>query len=57
MSIKSIKEKELLVNFSPAYEPDDGPLTEEQIVQIKETIDYPTPPCLDDLLLLLGKTK
>jgi len=104
MSIKSIKEKELLVNFArqmgqeadprlveevkqinsikarvresvsenlfkdlsdalklsktiPAYEPDDGPLTEEQIVQIKETIDYPTPPSLDDLMLLLGETK
>jgi hypothetical protein len=104
MSIKSIKEKELLVNFArqmgqeadprlveevkqinsikarvresvsenlfkdlsdalklsktiPAYEPDDGPLTEEQIVQIKETIDYPKPPSLDDLLLLLGETK
>tara|TARA_R110000868_G_scaffold406741_1_gene687412 strand:+ start:47 stop:919 length:873 start_codon:yes stop_codon:yes gene_type:complete len=104
MSIKSIKEKELLVNFArqmgqeadprlveevkqinsikarvresvsenlfkdlsdalklsktiPVYEPDDGPLTEEQIVQIKETIDYPKPPSLDDLLLLLGETK
>jgi hypothetical protein len=104
MSIKSIKEKELLVNFArqmgqeadprlveevkqinnikarvresvsenlfkdlsdalklsktiPAYEPDDGPLTKEQIVQIKETIDYPKPPSLDDLMLLLGETK
>jgi hypothetical protein len=104
MSIKSIKEKELLVNFArqmgqevdprlveevnqinsikarvresvsenlfkdlsdalklsksiPAYEPDDGPLTEEQIIQIEETIDYPTPPSLDDLMLLLGETK
>ncbi len=27
----------------PAYEPDDGPLTEEQIEQIKESVD-PTPP-------------
>ena len=27
----------------PAYEPDDGPLTDEQIEQIKESVD-PTPP-------------
>ena len=39
MSIKSIKEKELLVNFARAkYEPDDGPLTELQIEQIKESV-------------------
>jgi hypothetical protein len=39
MSIKSIKEKELLVNFARAkYEPDDGPLTKLQIEQIKESV-------------------
>ena len=39
MSIKSIKEKELLVNFACAkYEPDDGPLTKLQIEQIKESV-------------------
>ena len=42
MSIKSIKEKELLVNFARAkYEPDDGPLTELQIEQIKESVKEP----------------
>ena len=99
MSIKSIKEKELLVNFARAmgqevdprliedverinairnsvrasvsenifkdlgaavskYEPDDGPLTEDQIEQIKETvqIEFPTPPSLDDLMVLLTET-
>ena len=101
MSIKSIKEKELLVNFARAmgqevdprlvedverinairnsvrasvsenifkdlgaavtsakYEPDDGPLTEVQIEQIKETvqIEFPTPPSLDDLMAMLTET-
>lgn len=100
MSIKSIKEKELLVNFARAmgqavdprlvedverinairnsvrasvsenifkdlgaavtsakYEPDDGPLTEVQIEQIKETvqIEFPIPPSLDELLLVLDE--
>ena len=53
--MKNIKEKELLVNFArsmgqavdpelvAAYEQDDGPLSNEQIKQIKETvaIEYP----------------
>jgi hypothetical protein len=99
MSIKSIKEKELLVNFARAmgqevdprlvedverinairnsvrasvsenifkdlgaavskYEPDDGPLTEDQIEQIKETvqIEFPKPPSLDDLMAMLTET-
>ena len=105
MSIKSIKEKELLVNFAramgqevdqrlvedvdrinairnsvrasvsenifkdlgaavttsknePKYEPDDGPLTEEQLEQIKETvqIEFPKPPSLDDLMAMLTET-
>ena len=99
MSIKSIKEKELLVNFARAmgqevdprlvedverinairnsvrasvsenifkdlgaavskYEPDDGPLTEYQIEQIKETvqIEFPKPPSLDDLMAMLTET-
>jgi hypothetical protein len=99
MSIKSIKEKELLVNFARAmgqavdprliedverinairnsvrvsvsenifkdlgvavskYEPDDGSLTEQQLGQIKETvqIEFPTPPSLDDLMALLTET-
>jgi hypothetical protein len=98
MSIKSIKEKELLVNFARAmgqavdpklaeevdrinairnsvrasvsenifkdlgaavtnYEPDDGPLTEVQLEQIKETvqIEFPKPPSLDELLLVLNE--
>jgi hypothetical protein len=29
------------VKEEPAYEPDDGPLTEEQIVQIKESVNEP----------------
>jgi hypothetical protein len=101
MSIKSIKEKELLVNFARAmgqevdprlvedverinairnsvrasvsenifkdlgaavtnakYEPDDGPLTEVQLEQIKETvqIEFPKPPSLDDLMAMLTET-
>jgi hypothetical protein len=103
MSIKSIKEKELLVNFARAmgqevdqrlvedverinairnsvrasvsenifkdlgtavtnanakYEPDDGPLTELQIEQIKESaqIEFPKPPSLDDLMAMLTET-
>jgi len=98
MSIKSIKEKELLVNFARAmgqevdprlvedverinairnsvrasvsenifkdlgaavsnYEPDDGPLTEVQLEQIKESvqIEFPKPPSLDELLLVLNE--
>jgi hypothetical protein len=101
MSIKSIKEKELLVNFARAmgqevdprlvedverinairnsvrasvsenifkdlgdavtsskYEPDDGPLTEVQVEQIKESvqIEFPKPPSLDDLMAMLTET-
>lgn len=104
MSIKSIKEKELLVNFAramgqavdpklaeevdrinairnsvrasvsenifkdlgaavnttkvePKYEKDDGPLSESQLEQIQETshIDFPKPPSLDELLLVLNE--
>ena len=103
MSIKSIKEKELLVNFAramgqevdprlvedverinairnrvresvsenifkdlgaavasaPKYEQDDGPLTEVQLEQIKESvvpeIEFPVPPSLDELLLVLNE--
>ena len=102
MSIKSIKEKELLVNFAramgqevdprlvedverinairnsvrasvsenifkdlgvavasaPKYEQDDGPLTEVQLEQIKESvqIEFPKPPSLDDLMAMLTET-
>ena len=33
------------VHDEPAYPPDDGPLTDEQIEQIKESVDKdPSPP-------------
>lgn len=41
-------------NINPKYEPDDGPLNEQQIEQITK---FPTPPSLDDLLIILNETK
>ena len=54
---KDLSEAFKQAKLVPAYEPDDGPLSNEQIEQIKETvaIEYPTPPSLDDLMLLLNE--
>ena len=42
---KEEEDLELLHKTVPAYEPDDGPLTEDQVEQIKETtLDNPHPP-------------
>ena len=54
---KDLSEAFKQAKLAPTYEPDDGPLLEEQIEQIKETvtIEYPKPPSLDDLMLLLNE--
>lgn len=54
---KDLSEAFKQAKLVPAYEPDDGPLSNEQIKQIKETvaIEYPKPPSLDDLMLLLNE--
>lgn len=40
----------------PGYDMDDGPLTEDQLEQIQETVtSYPVPPSLDELLLVLNE--
>jgi len=54
---KDLSEAFKQAKLVPAYEPDDGPLSNEQIEQIKETaaIEYPKPPSLDDLMLLLNE--
>jgi len=54
---KDLSEAFKQAKLVPTYEPDDGPLLEEQIEQIKETvaIEYPKPPSLDDLMLLLNE--
>ena len=54
---KDLSEAFKQAKLVPAYEPDDGPLSNEQIEQIKETvaIEYPTPPSLDDLMLILNE--
>jgi hypothetical protein len=46
------------VASAPKYEQDDGPLTEVQIEQIKESvqIEFPKPPSLDDLMAMLTET-
>ena len=44
-------------NIKPKYEPDDGPLNEQQIEQIIEITNFPTPPSLDDLMLVLKEIK
>jgi len=44
-------------NNKPKYEADDGPLTETQFEQILEVTDFPTPPSLDDLMLILNEIK
>jgi hypothetical protein len=41
--VADVGEKPTVEEIEPAYEPDDGPLTEEQIEQIKESVD-PAPP-------------
>lgn len=41
--VADVGEKPTTEEIEPAYEPDDGPLTEEQIEQIKESVD-PHPP-------------
>lgn len=55
---KDLSEAFKQAKLVPAYEPDDGPLSNEQLEQIKETvaIEYPKPPSLDDLMLLLNET-
>jgi hypothetical protein len=42
-NLTQIKAKQWREEIKPAYEPDDGPLTEEQIEEIKESVD-PHPP-------------
>ena len=44
--LKEEKEK-----IKPAYEPDDGPLTKEQVEQIKETAPVPTAPIVEKSIL------
>ena len=44
--LKEEKEK-----IKPAYEPDDGPLTDEQVEQIKETAPTPTEPVVEKSIL------
>jgi len=38
MSMKETKEEVQLIDDVPKYEPDDGPLTEQQVEKIKETV-------------------
>jgi hypothetical protein len=54
---KDLSEAFKQAKLVPAYEPDDGPLSEEQIEQIKKTvaIEYPKPPSLDDLMLMINE--
>jgi hypothetical protein len=44
-------------NNKPKYETDDGPLTKTQFEQILEVTDFPKPPSLDDLMLILNEIK
>jgi hypothetical protein len=44
-------------NNKPKYEADDGPLTKTQFEQILEVTDFPKPPSLDDLMLILNEIK